>query len=482
MSGPSSGADGGGTGGSGGRGGSGGSSGTGGSGGSAGSGGSTATGGSSGSSPADASVGDTGRTDASTGALVTDGGARDAVADARSTADAPVGTSTFGNDTPGGIGGAIIRVTTLAASGAGSLAQALSTAGPRVIVFEVGGVIDLNLARLIVSQPFATIAGQTAPPPGITIIRGGMTVTTHDVVVQHVRFRMGDAGQAPASGFEPDVTTDGPAAFNVVFDHCSVAWGVDENLSVSGPRFDGVQGTSRRVTLSNNIIAEGLYDSIHSKGIHSMGSLVHDYCTEVAVVGNFYAHNNERNPWFKAFGTGVVVNNLIYNPGTWAVRLGAVLTEWADSGIVPQPPQVTVVGNYMRYGANTPAGLPLIGSNSAGSAFSQDNLAVNAAGAASTIVGPQVTALAARPSWPTWLTAIPAADVVESVLTHAGARPRERDSVDVRLVADFRAGTGAFVNSQNDVGGYPTAAPTQRPLVVPADIAAWLRQLASDLE
>ena len=75
----------------------------------------------------------------------------------------------------------------------------------------------------------------------------------------------------------------------------------------------------------------------------------------VAVVGNFYAHNNERNPWFKAFGTGVVVNNVIYNPGIWAVRLGAVLSEWTGVTIVPEPPEVTVVGNYMKYGANTTA-------------------------------------------------------------------------------------------------------------------------------
>jgi hypothetical protein len=405
--------------------------------------------------------------------------------DAQARADASnvvPGTSTFGQDTHGGSGGTVIKVTTLAASGAGSLAQALATAGPRIVVFEVGGVIDLNRGRLQVTQPFLTIAGQTAPPPGITVIRGGMTVSTHDVVVQHVRFRMGDAGAAPASGFEPDVTTDGPSAYNVVFDHCSVAWGVDENLSVSGPRFDGVQGTSRRVTISNNIIAEGLYDSIHSKGIHSMGSLIHDYCTEVAVVGNFYAHNNERNPWFKAFGTGVVVNNVIYNPGTWAIRLGAVPSEWVDSGIVPQPPDVTVVGNYMKYGTNTPAGLPLVGSNSSGRAFVEDNVAVSAAGAATTIVGTDITMLATRPSWPVGLVARPSGQVVDWVLAHAGARPKERDDVDNRLVAGFRNGTGAFVNSQNDVGGYPAPAPTQRTLTVPADVDAWLRQLASDLE
>jgi hypothetical protein len=389
----------------------------------------------------------------------------------------------FGNDTKGGSGGTVIKVTTLAASGAGSLAEALAKTGPRIIVFEVGGIIDLNRARLNISQPFVTIAGQTAPAPGITLIRGGMVVTTHDVRISHLRFRMGDAGDTASTGFEPDVTTDGGEAHDIVFDHCSVAWGVDENLSVSGPRFDGVEATSRRVTLSNNIIAEGLYDSVHEKGIHSMGTLVHDYCTDIAVVGNFYAHNNERNPWFKGFAKGVIVNNVVYNPGKWAMRLGAVLSEWTDSGITPQPPAVSVVGNYMRYGKNTPASTPMIGSNSSGTAYSEDNLSFDAAGKAATIVGPSVTTLTQKPSWPTGLVARPASQVTDWVLAHAGARPKERDAVDQRLVTEFKNGTGGFVNSQNDVGGYPTATASTRALSVPAtNIDAWLAGMAAALE
>jgi hypothetical protein len=262
-----------------------------------------------------------------------------------------------------------------------------------------------------------------------------------------------------------------------------VAWGVDENLSISGPRFDGVAGTSHAVTLSNNIIAEGLYQSIHSKGIPSMGTLIHDYCTDIAIVGNLYAHNNERNPWFKAFGTGVVVNNVIYDPGTWAVRVGAVLSEWTGSGIVPQPPNITVIGNVMRHGTDTPAALTMVGSNSAGAAFVSDNIATDVMGRAVPIASPTVTVLAARPSWPNGLVARPAADTVAWVLAHAGARPRERDAVDARNVANFRAGTGRFVNSQTDVGGYPTAVPTQRTLNVPATgIDAWLAGFTAAVE
>ena len=89
-------------------------------------------------------------------------------------------------------------------------------------------------------------------------------------------------------------------------------------------------------------------------------------------------------------------------------------------------------------------------------------------GRAVPILSPTVTVLATRPSWPTGLAARPASETVAWVVAHAGARPKERDTVDARIVANFQAGTGRFVNSQNDVGGYPTAAPTQRTLTVPA--------------
>jgi hypothetical protein len=72
-------------------------------------------------------------------------------------------------------GGAIVRVTNLNADGPGSLKAALETKGPRIVVFEVGGVIDLGRTTLEITEPYLTIAGQTAPSPGITIIRGGST-------------------------------------------------------------------------------------------------------------------------------------------------------------------------------------------------------------------------------------------------------------------------------------------------------------------
>ena len=106
----------------------------------------------------------------------------------------------WASQTVGGRGGQIIRVTNLNADGPGSLKAALETKGPRIVVFEVGGQIDLGKSGLEINEPFLTIAGQTAPSPGITIIKGGIDVKSHDIIIRHIRVRTGAAGSAGISG------------------------------------------------------------------------------------------------------------------------------------------------------------------------------------------------------------------------------------------------------------------------------------------
>src|SRR5436309_1109998 len=106
----------------------------------------------------------------------------------------------LGASTIGGLEGTLIRVTALAADGPGSLRQALEDPRPRLVVFDVGGVIDLQGHSLDVRNPWLTVAGQTAPDPGITLIRGSLSVETHDVLIQHIAVRPGDGG--PKSSYE----------------------------------------------------------------------------------------------------------------------------------------------------------------------------------------------------------------------------------------------------------------------------------------
>ena len=218
----------------------------------------------------------------------------------------------------GGRYGPVFKVTNRNADGPGSLRAALE-GGPssRIVVFDVGGVIDLEGNSLVIENPSVTVAGQTAPYPGITIIDGGIEIrNTFDVIIQHIRVRPGAADHVgDAEPWEPDGISVN-ASSDVIIDHCSISWGVDENLSASGPRF-GLEGdppemwglrTSHDVTFSNNIVAEALFEATHSEGTHSRASLIHDNTYHIAVVKNLYANNNRRNPMFKAGSRGVIMN------------------------------------------------------------------------------------------------------------------------------------------------------------------------------
>ena len=388
----------------------------------------------------------------------------------------------FGNATKGGLNGKIIRVTNLNATGPGSLREAIEAKGPRIVVFEVGGIIDLNKGQLDVREPFLTIAGQTAPSPGITIIKGGFWINTHDILIQHIRVRPGDAGEPKRSGWSPDgLTTSGGDAYNVLVDHCSFAWAVDENLSASGERTEGPDSTSHNITFSNNIIAECLSNSSHEKGPHSKGTLIHDFCRDIAIVGNLFAHNGMRNPYFKAHSTGVIVNNLIYNPGRVAIQLFYSKSEWKNARYEPENCRVSIVGNVLYAGKNTNEKMALVAAM--GDAFMKDNLAFDAEGMALPLTYGNINILSEKPVWPTGLMPLPADEVVGYITGRVGARPKERDVVDKRIIQDFLDKKGQILDSQDEVGGYPKLKAIYRKLEVPEeDIDSWLMQLASELQ
>ena len=316
-----------------------------------------------------------------------------AAAPAALAAQAFPGAVGWGAQSRGGRGGPIIRVTNLNAAGPGSLRAAIEARGPRIIVFEVGGVIDLGLTTLDINEPFLTIAGQTAPSPGITIIRGGLDVHGHDVIIRHIRIRTGVSGQARRSGWEADALST-VGAYNVIVDHCTMTWALDENLSASGPRFQGQtvadwrRATSHDITFSNNLLAEGISEGSHPKGEHSKGSLIHDNITNILIYRNIYAHNMERSPLLKGGVHAAVINNLIFDPGAQAMHYNLMDLEWADHP--HQDGQLSAVGNVLRGGFSTRSDIAFLTIGGVGDLryFGRDNVAVDRAGPAAADVRP----------------------------------------------------------------------------------------------
>ncbi|MEM7282150.1 MAG: right-handed parallel beta-helix repeat-containing protein [Pseudomonadota bacterium] len=392
----------------------------------------------------------------------------------------------FGTKTPAGRGGQIIRVINLLDSGPGSLRHAVETEGPRTVIFEVGGSIQLQ-SDLKVRYPFITIAGQTAPSPGVTLRGAGIKISTHDVLLQHLRVRVGDLPNGPSFDSRDGIGLRGErsgfeGAANVVIDHCSISWATDEGIDTW---FPGV----RDVTISASIISENLSDSRHSKGEHSAGMLIGDGSRNIAVSGNLFAHNMRRNPLVKGDVTAVIVRNLIYNPGKSAIEL----TDPENSG----DSFVTISGNVMIPGRNTEHNMQLVrlsptvaeGSRifSAGNRYSHsqpDGLGVDHVGAKHHTDIP-----------PIWIEGypLPSHTKPDSILRNVGARPRDRDAVDKRVVLEVLTHRGRVINSQQvvELGDQPPSA--RHVLSLPKDpngdndgngytnLEEWLHTMAENL-
>ncbi len=373
--------------------------------------------------------------------------------------------------TQGGKGGKIIKVTSLDNEGPGTLRAALEAKGPRIVVFEVAGVIDLDRKSIGITDPYLTIAGQTAPSPGVTLIEGGLVVATHDVIIQHIRIRPGDG--LTTDKWDADAISTRSAS-NVIVDHCSLTWATDENMSASGPRFTGAtpdewrDGASHDLLYSHNLAAEGLANSTHPKFEHSKGSLIHDNTSNITLFGNVYAHNMERSPLFKGGVRGAIVNNLIYNPGQRAIHYNLQGLEWGDAEF--QTGKMDIIGNVMRGGPSTNDNLPmvLVGGDGPVELFLNDNISVDKFGAPLPEVGrytmgtAEIVSVESAAQDLNGLEPMSSKLVERYVLASAGARPWDRDKHDVRVMADVAEGRGKIIDSQEEVGGYPVVEPVKR--------------------
>lgn len=376
--------------------------------------------------------------------------------------------------TEGGKGGRIIKVTTLAKNGPGSFAEALAAKGPRIIVFEVGGAINMERETLSITEPFVTIAGQTAPAPGITLLRTGLDVKTHDVKVQHLRILTGVDKQPLMSGWEADAFST-VAASNVLVENNTFMWAVDENMSASGPRFTGGTveewraGTSHNVTFRLNLAAEGLANASHPKGEHSKGSLIHDNATGIVFDRNIWAHNVERSPLVKGGAQVLMINNLIYNPQHRAVHYNLMDLEWA--GHTPVTGEITAIGNVMRGGNNTDEGLPFLMLGGVGDLayYGRDNVAVDLHGnplpefGRYGVTAADLVEAEAPLADVSEYDILPSRNVETTLLATAGARPWNRGPEEVRVLFFIAEGRGDILDSEDQVGGYLPIEATRAP-------------------
>jgi pectate lyase len=386
------------------------------------------------------------------------------------------GSAGFGMETPAGRGGAVYRVTNLNASGAGSLKACVDATMPRICVFEVSGTIKLS-ADLAIRSDKITIAGQTAPSPGILIRGAAIKIQASDVLIQHLRVRVGDATTGPdpvnRDALKIEGTTSKPVR-NVVVDHCSFSWAIDETVSVWGPHDN--------ITFSNNIFSEALHQSLHPNGNHGFGVILGPHTnSSITMVGNLFAHLAERNPLSRASEL-VYVNNLVYDRSTLDLDIQG------DNGTVVKG---TILHNVFIRGPSysrdtTPIKIHTRGALSvgAGSKFYQSgNYHYDYVRELLSVTGSMLPGLLTTVSYPVWNGGLPmyntANDAVYNrVLEFAGARPKDRDSVDKRIVQQVKNRSGAVINCvaangtsrcNRNAGSWPYLASNRRSITLPSN-------------
>lgn len=351
------------------------------------------------------------------------------------------GAEGAGANARGGRGGDVYHVTNLNDSGAGSLREGIRTAtGPRTIVFDVAGTINLS-TRLNVNKSFLTIAGQTAPGGGVTVAGHSTVITGNNIVLRYLRFRVGDLN-CPAiqdDALWVDRSSD------VILDHVSASWSVDETLSVT---------ESNNVTVQWSFITESMKNSCHEKGAHGYGSLIRYGTGVVTYHHNLYAHHDSRNP---RVGDGVgldFVNNVIYNWGGESGYSGP-----AEEGTT----RVNYVGNYLVAGPQTTnSKLRAFNGGSANTQLHQSNNYLDgdrdgardgADNGWTMFIGTYTRREPARFDF-AQVTTHDAPTAYERVLSTAGNSLR-RDAVDARVAGEVRSEGGRHINSQSEVGGFP---------------------------
>ncbi len=242
--------------------------------------------------------------------------------------------------TPGGRGGKVIVVTSLADEGPGTFREACETGGARIIVFNVSGVIRLS-NPIHLRAPYVTIAGQTAPGDGVCLTGASFLIDTHDVVIRHMRFRRG----AQDVAFRDDAIGGNPVG-NIMIDHCSASWGLDENMSIYRHVYNrdetghGLKLPTVNITIQNSVFSEAMDTYNHAFG----GTIGGHNCM---FARNLFASNISRNCSVGMNEGFNFVNNVTFN---WWNRS-------VDGG--DNTSLFNIINNYFKPGPITPLDKPI---------------------------------------------------------------------------------------------------------------------------
>jgi hypothetical protein len=358
------------------------------------------------------------------------------------------GAAGYGSLSPGGRGGRVIYVTSLDDRGPGTLREALEAKGPRTVLFRVAGTIDLR-NNIDITEPFVTIAGQSAPGDGVQLRGAMIRVMTSEVVIRYMRLRSGEpTRENPADVDGLTIHGLNGRVHDVVVDHSTMIWGPD----IGGI---AVLGDVRDVTVQDSIMGEGLFLSKHPEGIppggHGMAANVTQlerdlpFGRRITFVHNLFTTSNERMPRFQGPQCVDVVNNVIY--------------DWGTRAAYGNPRSLNLVANVFRAGPDTIGRRLWVGQHSTvvpqlvpDAVFMASNVADGFQ-----VGGPAGDRSVFRedPACPLSVQPADARSILEPLLDTVGASLPVRDAVDRRIVTNVIERRGGFRNGAGQGGLHP---------------------------
>lgn len=376
----------------------------------------------------------------------------------------------------------VYHVTNLSDSGTGSLRDAVSKSG-RIIVFDVGGVINLK-SQLQLSKKNITILGQTAPGDGITITGNDVLINADNIIIRYIRVRPTDSQNGEPDGM------GGRWVHNIVFDHCSLSWSVDETLTLYAGSVESNTDVSKNITVQYCIASESMRMSNHFKGAHGYGGIIGG--TNATYSHNLFAHHDSRSPRFdRNLKSTDFVNNVIYDWGNTNSMYGAEPYSYNSMAQFSTPEYVSNVNirnNYFKYGPSTKPSLRsrIFDVSNDGSVKYNDsvlksNFYINgnyvdgSSGITSNNYGGvNNSANANFVSEPIdmgeyALSEQNAKDAYDDVLANVGATLPKRDAIDARVVADAKNGIGRVINTDEEVGSFSSIKSASRTFEIPSD-------------
>lgn len=336
-------------------------------------------------------------------------------------------------------GSKIVRVTTLADDGRGSLRAALAQCGPCVIVFDIGGVIELK-SNLAIEKDHVTMAGETAPSPGILLHGATLNIRASELVVSHIAVYAGSSDDPKIAENRDGISVYGSESRkhtirNVILRNVSVGWGVDENI--------GLQGLVDGVRIERSLIAQPLRNGGHPKGVHSMNVLLSSGVARVIMAGNILAGAEQRNPRINTGNRVSFINNLIAGTGAFTGQLDTSL-ETRQKGLIDMignfylPSSATSCKNKAiqldeKFLTVTPQTRLYLADNLIDETYNPGCLELTNADEALLADAPLNTVQ----GWET----LPAEGLKEVLIGSAGSRPVARNPVDQAVIAQIMDGT-----------------------------------------